>query len=249
MSFTECEYNWHETSRQVFYDRTTFETLLANYPIDFKDDFIGADVVIPASGSVESGCKWSKKIVGAAPPTVAKVADGINGYVACALTADSQKQDAALHMNDELMFSIAQGAIFEARIKLSVLPSGAASKANFGLWGAWGDGGSAYRVGFTAESGTGLVTCESDDAVTDTSASSGVTVTTAQWKIYRIDCTTQTDIKFYIDGARVAGGTTFANAASAANSKCQPHIGMYKASGTTVGTIQVDYVRVMQNRS
>jgi len=152
-------------------------------------------------------------------------------------------------MNDELQFSIAQGAIFEARVKLSVLPSGAASKANFGLWGAWADGGSAYRVGFTAESGTGLITCESDDNTTDTSASSGVTVTTAQWKIYRIDCTTQTDIKFYIDGARVAGSTTFANAASAANSKCQPHFGMYKASGTTVGTMQVDYCRILQNRS
>ena len=61
---TECKYNWHGTGRQVFYDKTTFETLTANFPIDFKDDFFGADVDFPASGSVESGCKWSKKIVG-----------------------------------------------------------------------------------------------------------------------------------------------------------------------------------------
>jgi len=245
---TNCGYNWHDTGRQVFSDPVTFETFTTNFPIDKKYDFFGADTVIPASGSPESGCPWTKKIVGAAPPTVAVVDDGVNGIVACALTADNQKQDAALHMNDELQFSIAQGAIMECRLKLSVLPSGAGAIASFGLWGAWADGGSAYRVGFTAE-GDGEILCESDDNATDTSATSGVTVTTDDWKIYRIDCTDQSNIKFFIDGSRVAGSTTFENAASAANSKAQPHVGMYKATGTVVGSIQVDYVRILQNRS
>jgi len=246
---TDCGYDFKKTGWQVFSDRNTFQILCANAPIDFRDDFFGADVVIPASGSVESGCKWSKKIVGAAPPTVEKVADEVNGVIACALTADNEKQDAAFHMNDELQFSLAQGVVFEAWVKLSVLPTGAASVASWGLWGAWADGGSAYRVGFTAESGSGLITCECDDNATDTNASSGVTVTASDWHLYQIFCTDQTNIKFFIDGMRVAGSTTFNNAASAANLKCQPHFGMYKATGTTVGTMQIDSVRILQNRS
>lgn len=248
MGKTKCAYNWNGTGLQAFYDASTFETYKVMGANEFIDDFHGADLVIPATGSDESGCKWTSKIVGAAPPTVAKTADAVNGEIACALTADSQKQDAALHMDDQLTFSLAQGVIWEARVKLSVLPSAAAVIASFGLWGAWGDGGSAYRVGFTAE-GDGVIDCESDDNATDTQATSGVTVTTADWKIYRIDATTQSNIKFYIDGARVAASTTFANAASAANAKCQPHFGMYKASGTGVGTMLVDYVKVWQNRA
>jgi hypothetical protein len=244
---TKCKYNWHDTGRQVFFDGSTYETLHGMYPVSFYDDFTGADVVIPATGADESGCKWTKKIVGAAPPTVGRIADGVNSIIECAMTSASQKQDAAIHMDDELGFSIAQGAIFECRLNLSVLPT-LNGVASWGLWGAWADGGSAYRVGFEAAA-SGAITCECDDNATDTATASGVTVLTTDWKIYRIDCTTQADIKFFIDGVRVAASTTFNNAASAANSKSQPHVGLYKASGAGLGKIQLDYVKVLQNRS
>lgn len=247
MGRIKCEYNWQNTGRQVFYDASSYETIKAMFPVEFYDDFIGADVVIPASGSVESGCKWSKKIVGAAPPTVAKTADGVNGFVLLSLTADDQKQDAALHMNDELMFSIAHGAIFEARLALTTLPT-LDAVASFGLWGAWGDGGSAYRVGFEVPAG-GVVTCESDDNATDTAAASTVTLVAGEYHIFRIDCTAQGAIRFFIDGVQVCSTTTFANAASAANSKVQPHIGLYKASGAGLGVLSLDYVKVWQNRA
>lgn len=231
----------------TYFDGSTFETTGRLAPICFYDDFLGASLVVPASGSAESGMEWSKKIV-SANATVAGVGDETNGVIACALAANSEKEDAVLHMNDELLFSLANGVIFEARVKLSVLPSAAASIASWGLWGAWADGGSAFRVGFEA-AGSGAISCECDDDATDTSASSGVTVLNTDWKIYRIDCTSQTNIKFFINGVPVCTSTTFNNAASASNSKCQPHIGMYKASGTSTGTIQVDYVKVWQNRS
>jgi len=247
MGKTLAKYNFKNSGFPMVYEKSTFESLVGMFPVVFYDDFIGADVVIPASGSVESGCKWSSKIVGAAPPTVAKTADGVNGMVLNSLTSADQKQDAALHMNDELMFSIAQGAIFEARLALTTLPT-LNGVASFGLWGAWADGGSAYRVGFEVPAG-GVVTCESDDNATDTAAASSTTLVAGVYHIFRIDCTTQSDIKFYIDGARVCDTTTFANAASAANSKCQPHLGLYKASGAGLGVMSIDYVRVFQNRS
>ena len=230
-----------------YYDPDTFETLQVLKPVVFYDDFIHADTAFLASGSAGEGAVWTKKIVGAAPPTVAVSDDGVNGLVACSLTSASQKQDAVLHMDDQRVFSIAQGAIFEARLALTTLPT-LAAVASLGLWGDWADGGSAYRVGFEIPAG-GAVTCESDDNVTDTDALAGVTLTAGDYHVFRIDCTNQSDIKFYIDGARVAGGTKFANAANAANSKAQPHLGLYKASGAGVGVMSVDYVRIWQERS
>ena len=230
-----------------FYDDETFETFDIKKPISFYDDFCGADVVIPASGSDESGCVWTKKLVGAAPTTVAKTANGVNGFVLCSLTADNQKQDAALHMDDQLEFSVAQGAIFETRLSLTTLPT-VDSVASFGLWGAWADGGSLYRVGFEVPAG-GIVTCESDDNATDTAAATTTTLVAGTYYVFRIDCTDQADIKFYINGTRVADTTTFKNAASAANAKAQPHLGLYKAADVGLGVMSIDYVKVWMDRS
>lgn len=215
-------------------------------PAAFEDHFFGADAVIPASGSEESGCKWSKKIVGAAPPTVAKVADAGGGVVQCALTSDSQAQTAALEMGDMRNFDVSKGLIWEARVKVSVLPTLVAEA----VWGLIGDYAApdsvTYSAFFTAD-GSGEIFCEVDDNATDSSATSGVTATTAQWKVYRMDFTSVTDVKFYIDGSEVAAATTFPYAATGANAILQPWFGMYKASGAGLGIIQVDYVRIWQN--
>lgn len=248
MGSEKCKYNWQNTGRMAFYDSSTFETHMTSFPVCFYDDFIGADTVIPAGGSEESGCHWSKAIVGAAPPTVAKVADAAGGLVQCALTADSQAQTASLYMGDQRNFDVSKGLIFEARIKVSVTPTDVAEA----VWGIMADTGVpdtvAYSAFFTADGSTSVY-CETDDNATDTSADSGITAGTTDWRIYRIDCTDVTDIKFYIDGAQVASSTTFPYAATGANAILQPWIGLYKASGTGVGTIQCDYVRIMQNRS
>ena len=248
MGKTLCSYNNRFGGAQGFYDKSTAETYSIAKPLVVSDDFVGADVVIPAAGSPESGTKWTGKITGAAPPTVAKTGDGVNGLVACSLTSDSQAQEAALEMNDELMASIAQGAIFEARLSVLTAPT-LNGVASWGLYGAYAAGGSNYRAGFEITAASLIPTCEVDDAVTDTALASGVTLVVGTYYIFRIDATTQTDIKFYIDGARVAGASTFASAASAANSKMQPHFGVYKASGAGLGVISVDYVKVWQDRS
>ena len=233
----------------VFYDGSSHESMPIA-PSVFSDDFIGAgSVVIPAAASEESGVPWAKKIVGAAPPTVAGVADAANGHIQCALTADSQKQDAALYMGDYRNFSLLQGCVFEARVKVSVLPT-LLAETIIGLVGDWADGPDAItHSAFFTHDGSGEAICEVDDAATDQSATSGVTVLATEWHTYRIEFVSLTDIRFYIDGNRVAGGTTFAYAAVGADAVLQPYIGLYKASGAGVGTLLVDYVRVWQNRS
>jgi hypothetical protein len=231
------------------YNKNTHEILSPYSPIVYTDDFLGSDVVIPAAASPESGCKWVKKIVGAAPPTVAIKADEVNGLVECALTSTSEKQNAEAYFNDELQFSILQGAVLEARFALSVLPTLAAEFV-VGFTSAWADGldSATYSAFFTCDGG-GLITCESDDNATDGSTSSGVTLVASEYATVRLDCTAAATagIKFYVNGALVV--TSAAWAASAANSKVQPIFGLYKASGAGVGTALVDYVKITQNRS
>lgn len=240
---------YHNQLEQRF-ESTTQETVsVPGAPVMFYDDFLGSSLVIPAAGSAESGMPWVKKIVGSGPPTVAGVADATNGVVACTLTVDDEKQSAEVYFNDELQFSVVQGLVFEAKIKAAVLPT-LLGEMVIGLISSWADGldSATYSVFFTLD-GDGTIVCEKDDNASDQSASSGVTLTNADDAILRIDCSNVADIQFFVNGARVATGTTFSWAASAANSKVQPVVGCYKASGAGLGTLQVDYVRVWQKRS
>lgn len=232
-----------------YFDRTTFEHRDVHADIWLKDDFLYPSTVIPAGGSLESGVLWATKIVGAAPPTVALMADAAGGWAQCALTSANQKQNADLYAGDQRVWDLRKGFNFEARVKLSVLPTDVAEIV-WGVAGDWADGPDAitYSCFFTAD-GSGEVFCEMDDNATDRSTTSGVTATNAQTKIYRICADDEAGVLFYIDGTRVASATTFAYAATGANAILQPYFSCYKATGAGVGTIEVDYVAMWQSRA
>lgn len=249
MGRTSCKYSWHDTGKQVFYDNSTYETLLAQYPIQFYDDFLGGDVVIPGFGADESGCKWVYKDISAVgSPTCAKLADAVNGVVELDLDNTNEVQTVEMNFDDQLVFSMAQGLIFEARISMSVLPTASAARGIFGIGGAWVAEGANHRAGFEILN-AGVINAECDDAVTDIPGSTGITAVASAYNIFRIDCTSQSDIKFYIDGARVAASTTFASTSSAANSKCQPYFGCTKTANAAEATMLCDYIKVWQNRA
>ena len=241
----------HRNGVLTFFDSVSFEEMLPVAPLVFADDFLGAgSVVVPAGGSAETGNPWAKKIVGAAPPTVAGVADAANGVMQCAMTSSSQAQTATLYHDDQRGFSVEQGLVFECRAKLSVLPT-LVGEIQFGLIGNYNavPDSVAESIVFDAD-GSGLINCATDDATTDSGPiSSGVTATAAQWKVYRIDMVDVTNVLFFIDGVGVATGTTFAYAATGANAILQPGFQCYKASGAGLGDIQVDYVRIWSKRS
>jgi hypothetical protein len=131
---------------------------------------------------------------------------------------------------------------------MSVLPDATTARGIFGVGGAWVAAGPNHRIGFEILNG-GTINAEEDDAVTDTSADTGVTAVAGTYNIFRIDATDETDIKFFIDGARVCASTTFNNASSTANSKCQPYFGCVKTAATSQATMLIDYVKIFQNRS
>lgn len=236
--------------RLEFSDTVTFEHMLPLAPILFYEDFLGAAYeTIPPAGSADPGADFVAKIVGAAPPTLTGVANAIGGQVACTLAAASEKEDVVLYFGDNLAFDVTKGAAFECRSLLSVVPSAAGVQAVWGLASVWIDGPNNntcfMRFGATAN---GAVLIEAFDGVTTTSFTTGVTVGTTDWHIYRIDATNLADVKFFIDGAQVSTTALVNFAATGPLAVLQPYLGCYKPSGTGVATLTTDYVRAWMNR-
>lgn len=234
-----------------FRESVSHERVLPVAPNVFYLDFLGAGYKsFPAAGSAAQGAEFVKKIVGAAPPTVAGVANAVGGQVACTLTSTSEKQDAAIYWDDNLGLDATKGLVFETRAQLTVLPSAAGVQAVWGVSAPWIDGpdnNTCYlEFGATAN---GAILIRAYDGVTQTSIASGVTVLTTEWHIYRIDATVLTDVKFFIDGAQVSTNGAVNFAATGTLAVLQPMLQAYKPSGVGVATLTIDYVRAWQNRS
>lgn len=237
--------------QSFFDDQQNFEMTHRMSPLWYRDDFLGAgSLAIPAAGSAENGADWVKKIVGAAPPTVAGVANAAGGQIACTLTATSEKQDALAYWNDQKGIDVTKGAIFEARVQLSVLPSAAGVQAVFGLASNWIDGpdnNTCYlEMGATA---SGALLMRSFDGVTTKSVAAGITLLNTDWAIIRIDASDITDVKYFVNGVQVSAAGLVNFAATGALAVLQPHFQMYKPSGTGVGTLTVDDVKIWANRT
>ncbi len=234
-----------------FFESTTQESIPVA-PVMFYDEFMNKLQLVTAGENTVA--TWDKVITGAAPPTVGLTADAANGVVTFALTADNQKQEAGLHWNNERSFALDHGVNFEAYINPSVLCTGQ-SEMYLGLAGdyvegpiAEADAGPAEHLFFCLDGG-GAITIHTDDTSTDNNAvATGVTLTNADWAVLRIDTTDPTNVLFYINGSRVASGTTFTVNATPTLA-LQPFIMVHKETGTGLGTLKVDYVRVWSDRS
>ena len=213
----------------------------------YHDDF-DLYTSIPAAASRANGNPWVKDITGAAPPTVAFGADAQGGTLVCSLTATSEAQDASAHWDDNRHVDLDAGAVFQAYAKLTTLPTGNGI-AHLGLMSDNGTNflGTTYNVGFTIAA-SGALSCNIDDNATPAAISTGVTLTVDTYYAFRIESFAKSAIRFYLDGARVAGSTTFAYAATAgANSTLQPVVGVSKASGTGLGVLTVGSIDIWQD--
>ncbi|TPL40686.1 hypothetical protein [Mesorhizobium sp. B2-4-6] len=228
----------YRNGRIEFYDSVSLERMLPVAPVVFYDDFLG---------NALDTFKWGARDTAGGAEAV--VADAPNGVIGLALDATSEIQLAGIDWADQRTLVLNQGLIFEARFRLSVLPTGAVIV----VVGLEGDHNAAVdtvaeSIWFRAD-GNGQITVENDDTANETSkVATGVTLTTADWIIARIDCTDIADVRFFINGERVAASTTF-NMSTVAALALQPVARVSKGAATTVGTLQVDYVRIWQNRA
>ena len=233
-----------------FYDVITQETVARFQPCIVDEDFIGAGhYAIPAAGSPAVGYPWVLKLVKTSgSPTVAVVANSAAGIVALFIGATSEKMEATLYANDQKNWDVTKNLTFETRAAFGVLPTGV-TEIVFGLQDAWIDGpdNAAAYVRFQA-SASGLINMQTYDGTTTTTGSSGVTLVAAAFHVFRIDCANLTDIRFFIDGVQVSTDNQFAFAATGAAAVLQPYSSVYKASGTGLGTLQIDVIQVAADR-
>lgn len=233
-----------EGNRLRFYDpQNNNESALVVADVFFEDDFYGK--------AIDTTNVWTAldvSVAGLTTPVL--IADSASGLVSLPLDATNEVQLSGLTWGDNRTLILNQGVNIEGRMALSVLPTGAVTFA-FGLAGDHNAAVNtvAESIWFRAD-GSGAITVETDDTANETSlVATGVTLTAGLFAVFRIDCSDITSVKFYINGSQVAAGTTF-NMSQVAALKLQPVVRIGKEAGaTTVGTVQLDYIRAWQNRS
>jgi len=212
----------------------------------FEDDFFGADTFTTAG----QGSPWAiADTSSSGTPTYATVSPSATGEVALTLAATSEVENVCLSFGDKLCFDIDNIQRFEARVKVSGMTTG--SELVFGLGSARNDtqdsvANNAWFKMVGATSTTALVV-ESDDGTNDyDDKATGATLSTT-YKKFVIDFTGgKSNVKFYVDGVRVAASTTFDM--SNATSSLQPIIQLQKAANTNVDAVTIDYVKVVCKR-
>lgn len=213
---------------------------------EFVDDFWGADTYSTAG----QGSPWAIADTSAAgSPTYASVTPSATGEVALTLASTSEVENVCLSFGDTLCFDVDNIESFEARVKVSGCTTG--TTISWGLASARNDTVSTisnralFRM--TGATSTTAVTVETDDNTTDSGLiSTGATLATTYKKFFIDFSGGKTNVKFYIDGVRVAASTTFSLTGFSAS--FQPFFQIQKTASTNVDSITIDYVKVVMKR-
>lgn len=229
----------------IAYDPVTGEAIFSTYPVQFVEDFLG----VAGGGPFDGTTIWNVVDVGSA--TEAIVADSSNGVFRLALTADDEAQDAVLYMGDNKTFDVGNDLIFEARVNVAATP-GTGVCAVFGMAGDHNlDKDTVTEAAwFRLQAGASIL-CESDDTTNNNDdKDTGFDITNGTYRIYRIDFTDLSDVKFFVDGQRVLRSTQFdMSNLLAAEQQMQPYFSLDKANGTGAGTLDIDYIKIFSRRS
>ena len=190
---------------------------------------------------------WAIKKTGAGSPTYLNVS---GGGAAIALSNTSEAQVVALYQSDVLPFPLAklQSVSFVLKVSsvdaVTTLVAGVASAQNDTADSvathAW------FRMEGSAS--TSAVVAETDDGVVDNDDKSTGTSLSSTYKKFLIDFTNGlSDVRFYVDGARVAESTTFNMSNASSSQNMQLIVQLQKASGTGTPAITIKRSEVQYN--
>ena len=220
------------------FDKATGEWLWRPSPVTFEDEFLG--------NTLDLVYRWEtvETLLNTAP---ALVDDASNGVAQITLNVDNDTEKGVLYMNDNLQFALDKGVIWQARVNFPVLPT-STTEMVLGLAATEAAFDSITTSCWFKLAGSGALLAESDDTSTNNDdKATGVTLLNTDWAILRIDATTLADVKFYVNGVRVASSTTFdMSSATGAAGKVQPYFGAFQ-SDASVGTLYIDNVRIWQD--
>jgi len=209
--------------------------------MNYEDDFIGTSATFPTSA--DPATPWLV-VDASASGTPTYVRNASNAVLT--LAATSEVENLCLAHGDALSFDIDLIQRIQMRVKIGAAFT-TGSELVFGLGSARADTTDSVAANawfkMVGASSTTLVYCESDDGTRDNDdISSGQTLGTT-FKEFIIDFTGgKSNVKFSIDGVRVAASQTFDM--SAYSSGLQPIIQLQKAANTNVDAVTIDYVSI-----
>ena len=209
--------------------------------MNYEDDFIGTSATFPTSA--DPATPWLiVDTSSAGTPTYVRNAS----TAVLTLASTSEEENICLAHGNALSFDIDLIQRIQMRVRLGAAFT-TGSELVFGLGSARSDTTDSVAANawfkMVGANSTTLVYCETDDGTRDNDdISSGATLGTA-YKEFIIDFTGgKSNVKFYIDGARVASSQLFDM--SGYSSGFQPIIQLQKAANTNVDAVTIDYVSI-----
>lgn len=213
---------------------------------EYVDDFAGTSATLPAAADPATAWLITDTSSSGTPTYVRNAGEAV-----LTLAATSEIENVCLSHGNALSFDIDDIQRVEMRVKLgAALTTG--STLTFGVGSARADDPDSVAAHATfrmvGATSTSALFVESDDAVRDIDdIATGATLGTTH-KRFVIDFTGgKRDVKFYVDGQRVAASQTFDM--SGYSSGLQPIIQLQKAANTNVDAVSVDYVKIVSRRS
>lgn len=213
----------------------------------FEDFFADAGSTLPKP--------WGKHDTSSTgSPTHDYVADTASGMYRMKHDAQSEQQNLALYFADQLVIDPTKKPIFEARVKVNF--AGAAMTADqrivIGLAAARNAtlDSNTHHAWFRIEGANLNILCETDDGTTDNDdKDTGYDIVDDTWTTFRIDMTSLSDIKFYVDGKLSTFGTKLSASALTASNLLQPYIEIQRDAGSEAEDLMVDYILVDFDRT
>ena len=208
---------------------------------EFQDDFNGTVATLPTSA--DPATPWLiDDVSSAGAPTYTR---GTSEAV-LTMATDVEAEVIALHFGDALDFDADSIIRMEFRAK-TVATLDSTTTIVMGMGSARNDTTDSVTANAWFKLvGSNAVVCESDDGTTDNDDKATGTTLVAAYKRFVIDFSNKLDIKFYIDGVRVATSTTFTLSGYTAG--LQPIFQLQKSSDSNADSLTIDYVKIVSRR-
>lgn len=190
---------------------------------------------------------WTIKDTSAAgtPTYLCATEDG--GKAVLTLAATSEAEIVTLYQNDVLPYDLALIQAVSFTVKVADID--AVTTLVFGVAAAQNDTADSVTVHawfrMEGSASTSNIVVESDDGTTDNDDKATGTTLSSTYKKCTIDFSNGlSDIRFFIDGARVAASTTFSLAAITAGQNVQLFTQLQKASGTGTPAVHISNIEI-----
>lgn len=210
---------------------------------EFYDDFNGAVATLPTTADPAS--PWLVDDTSSSgTPTYTK---GTSTAV-LTLASATEVENVCLHFNDALDFDVDTILRIEFRARVTATLDSATTIV-MGLGSARADDPDAVAANaFFKLAGSNAVVVETDDGVVDDDDNATGVSLSDTYKRFVIDFSGgKSDVKFYIDGVRVAASHKFTLAGYSAG--LQPIFQIQKTSDNNTDALTIDYVKIVNRRA